>query len=217
MTVPAPGVAGRYGMRVRTPELPMAFTFGEFARGAGIAWLVFQLVFPLSYPLIIVVAALMSSDPATAISSAWAQALMWGILGILWSFVFALPWSLGALVLLGGPAAWVLGLTLRRVRSIGVHLVLFAILGLGVGGLTAWLASSTMSTGAGIPYAVIGAVVTAVSVAYGWHRTARRALKDDALFNEQASLRDAGLETAPGRLLDPPPSSLLNPLERRDP
>ena len=44
-----------------------------------------------------------------------------------------------------------------------------------------------MSTGAGIPYAVIGALVTAASVAYGWRRTASRALHDDAVTLEQAS------------------------------
>ena len=189
MTVPAPGLAGRYGGRVRTPRLPMAFTFPEFARGAIAAWVAFQLVFPLSYPAIIVVAALTApgADPGQAASDTWAQALAWGLLGIVMTFAFALPWSIGALVLVGAPAAWLLGIALRRVRSFPVHLALFSTLGLGVGGLTAWLATSTMSMGAGIPYVAIGAVVTAAAVAYGWRRTASRALRDDAVALEQAS------------------------------
>jgi hypothetical protein len=187
MTVPAPGLAGRYGRRVRTSELPMAFTFAEFARGAVRAWVAFQLVFPLSYPAIILVEALTApaADPGQAVSDTWAQALAWGLLGIVMTFVFALPWSLGALVLVGAPAAWLLGIALQRVRSFPVHLALFAILGLVVGAVTAWLASSTMSTGAGIPYVAIGALVTAASVAYGWWRTASRALRDDAVVLEQ--------------------------------
>ena len=188
MTVPAPGLAGRYGRRVRTPELPMAFTFPEFARGAVHVWVVFQLVFPLSYPVIIVVAGLTApgADPDQAISDTWALALAWGLLGIVMTFVFALPWSIGALMLVGAPAAWLLGMSLRRVRSFPVHLTLFAMLGLGVGALTAWLASSTMSMGDGIPYVEIGGLVTAASVAHGWRRTASRALREDAVLTEQA-------------------------------
>ncbi|UOQ90741.1 hypothetical protein MUN74_07515 [Agromyces endophyticus] len=177
MTVPAPGVAGRYGMRVRTPELPMAFTWGEFARGAGFAWLAFQLVFPLSYPVMSIVVALSSPDPFESVKSA----VGWALLVVMMSFLYALPWSIGALLLIGGPAAWGLGLGLRRVASLRVHLVAFALLGAVVGAVVAWIAGTIMSMGASATvFAIDAAVVTGASVAYGWRRTARRALADDA-------------------------------------
>ncbi|GAA1808399.1 hypothetical protein [Agromyces neolithicus] len=183
MTVPAPGLAGRYGRRVRTPELPMAFTWGEFARGAGFAWLVFQLVFPLSYPVMSLGSFLLYPP-----SSGSTDVLVFALLGSVMMFVFALPWSIGALVMVGGPTAWLLGLALRRVRPIWVHLIAFAVLGAVVGGATAWTAGAVMTGSASsFGYTLPGALVTGASVAYGWRRTARRALADDALFIEQAA------------------------------
>ena len=186
MTVPAPGVAGRYGMRVRTPELPMAFTWGEFVRGAGFAWLAFQLVFPLSYPVVLIMIALRAPDPFEAL----AQAVSWWLLGIVFTFMYALPWSIGVLVLVGAPAAWMLGLALRRVRAIRVHLVAFTTLGLVVGGATMWFQDVLVQDAADpvpLELAIAGAIVTGASVAWGWRRTAKRALADDALLMQSAN------------------------------
>lgn len=184
MTAPAPGVAGRYGARVRTPEAPMAFTWGEFVRGAGWAWWTFQWMFPLSYPVMLIVMALWSPNPFESM----ANAVSWAFLGILMSAFYALPWSIGTLVLIGGPSAWVLGLAFRRVESFRVHLVAFALLGALVGAVVGWIAGTSMTIAASAAaFAIDGAIVTGASVAYGWRRTATRALADDALFLEQAS------------------------------
>lgn len=181
MTVPAPGVAGRYGMRVRTPESPMAFTWGEFARGAAWAWWTFQWTFPLSYPVTTLLM-LIGAPPASVESLP--SMLGYSLLGIAFSFGYALPWSIGALLLVGGPAAWLLGLSLRRVRAISFHLVCFVLLGLVVGSVTMWVATQTMGIfydgSAAIVFTVVAAVATGAAVAYGWRRTARRALADDA-------------------------------------
>lgn len=187
MTVPAPGIAGRYGMRVRTPELPMAFTFAEFARGAGFALLAFQLVFPFAYPAVMLV--MLIGAPPTSIESGL-TGLTYGLLGIPFTFGYALPWSIGALMLVGGPAAWGLGVALRRIGAIRVHLLCFALLGAIVGAVTAWVACQTMGLfpeGSGaLIFTAAGAIVTGASVAFGWRRTAKSALADDALFREHA-------------------------------
>lgn len=187
MTMPVPGIDARYGMRVRTPELPMAFTFGEFARGAGVAWLAFQLVFPLTLPVASIVTAFTTPDPLDAV----VDGISWALFAVLMTFLYALPWSIGALLFVGGPAAWLLGLALRRVSSSTVHLLAFAALGLAVGALTMWIPIWLTPEGAGSQvspgFALAGAAVTGASVAYGWRFTAMRALADDALFREHAA------------------------------
>lgn len=167
----------RYGRVVRTPELPMAFSFEEFARGAWWAWLGFHILFSAVYTSMGVAAAFAAPDPFSAFgaSLAYVPAML------LASLLFALPWSVGALVLLGGPAAWVLGRALRRVRGRRWHLIAFTVLGLGVGLAVSSIATATMQPGWGLsPFVVIGSPATAVAVAYGWWRTASRALSDDA-------------------------------------
>lgn len=172
----------RYGRVVRTPELPMAFSFEEFARGAWWAWLGFHILFSAAYTSMGVAAsfaafaAFAAPDPfgAFGASLAYVPAML------LASLLFALPWSVGALVLLGGPAAWVLGRALRRVRGRRWHLIAFTALGLGVGFAVSSIATTTMQPGWGLsPFVVIGSPATAVAVAYGWWRTASRALSDD--------------------------------------
>lgn len=181
MTVPAPGVAGRYGIRVRTPELPMAFTFGEFAGGAWRAWWTFSWVFPIAFSLANLAGTLLTPEPrwtASSISGSFAI--------LLFSYIWEIPWTLAGLALVGGPCAWLLGLALRRVRSLRVHLVAFGLLGLVVGALMSWLAGTVMGLG---PLSAVpsGALVAGFAVPYGWYRAARRALAEDALVRGPAA------------------------------
>jgi len=129
------------------------------------------------YVVISLVGSVVAPSPGSTISSTIGMSLLFS----LYTFVYALPWSIGALLLAGGPLAWLLGLTLRRVRAIWPHLLAFAVLGAAVGGTTAWVATTVMSgTSAGLGLTVPAAVVTAGSVVFGWWRASRRALADDA-------------------------------------
>ncbi|UOQ90740.1 hypothetical protein MUN74_07510 [Agromyces endophyticus] len=155
----------------------MAFTFGEFARGAMWAWWTFQWVYLLANLAVDVVVAFFAHGSSMS-------------LGLFWS-VFAFLWSVGALLLLGGPLAWLLGRSLRRVPRSFWHLIAFGALGLVVGAVTTlvatqwfgfwpvWSSLSAMST-------AIAAVSTAIAVAFGWRRTAKRALAGDARLRASA-------------------------------
>lgn len=178
MTAPAPGIAGRYGMRVRTPELPMAFTFDEFAGGAWRAWWTFSWVFPIAFSLANLAGSLLTTEPQWV-----ANAINGSLYVLLFGYIWEIPWTLAGLALVGGPCAWLLGLALRRVRSLRVHLAAFGLLGLVVGALMASLAGTIMGLG---PISAVpsGALVAGVAVPYGWYRAAKRALGDDARFGE---------------------------------
>lgn len=98
---------------------------------------------------------------------------------LLFSFGYAVPWSIGALVLVGGPAAWLLGRSLRRVRAMRWHLVAFAVLGLVMGLAASVIATASMQLPQGSFFVLIATPATAVAVAFGWWRTASWALRDD--------------------------------------
>lgn len=182
MSAPGPGAgpgvepfAERYGRGTpRTAERPMAFTFGEFARGAGLAWLAFQLAFPLLYAVVGIVAGLLapsSSDPV-------GQSLAFGIASVFYTFLSQTPWTLGALVF-GGILAWLLGWALQRVPAFGWHLAAFAALGALIGVVASWSAFGAMGGGA-LVVQLPAVAVSAAAVAFGWWWTARRALRADA-------------------------------------
>lgn len=176
-------LASRYGMLLRTPELPMAYNFTEFARGAGLAWLGFQVLFSLGYASTGVAMAFASLVQPDRLSS-FESAVGYVPVMLLFSFGYAMPWSIGALVLVGGPAAWLLGRSLRRVRAMRRHLVAFALLGLAVGLATSAIATATMQFpgSQGPIFVLIATPAAAVAVAFGWWRTASWALRDDVGF-----------------------------------
>ncbi|MFK4730398.1 hypothetical protein ROT00_11980 [Agromyces mediolanus] len=167
-------LAARYGRTLRTPERPMAFTFGEFARGAGMAWLAFQLAYPVVFALVGTIGSIVA--PATPDSVA--QSIGLGLVSAFYAFLFQTPWTLGAL-LGGGVLAWLLGWAMQRVRALGLHLAAFATLGLAIGVVASWNATGAMGNGPSL-LVVPAALVSAAAVAFGWRWTAVRALRADA-------------------------------------
>src|SRR5690606_26105263 len=109
-----------------------------------------------------------------------------GSLSIGWwiAILVILPWSFGALAMLGVPLAIALGLLLRRVPNFRIHLLAFALLGAAVGsattvvffGLSDW-SSPTDIRGT---VTVVNTILCAACVAAGWWSTASPALAEDA-------------------------------------
>jgi len=138
----------------RTAQLPMAFTFAEFVRGAVAAWLAYLLLATVVY------------------------------LGVLQGYVvvaamFFVPISAVALVV-GSFPAYLLGWSLRRVRPLLPHLVAFGLFGAAVGYAATALFLAVHGDGVGgALYYVVNVPVSAVAVAFGWHRAARRALRPE--------------------------------------
>ena len=129
----------------RTDAEPMAFTGPEFFRGAVSAW-IWAMVLPV---------------------------LVWtvctGGAGVA-SALFVIPAATAATVLCAG-LAWTLGRTLRRVRRIGIHVVLFALLGAVVGAATTvayCLSSSGELVGFSPVLYVVNVTCGAAAVALGW-------------------------------------------------
>jgi hypothetical protein len=145
----------------RTPELPRAFTSGEFWRGAYRAWVWFA---PFAFAISLVTGMILSLP---------------GTLGfMILAALFGAPTSVAALFL-GSPCAYLLGHTLRRCGRDGVHLTAFSIYGLIVGFATIAAFQAVFLPGQWailIPYAI----AAGVAVPLGWWKTSRRALADDA-------------------------------------
>lgn len=156
----------------RTAEQPMAFNFGEFKSGAFRAWGWFLL---FSLPAL----ALAPFAPALSADFSWAQALIGVFYLIPIGFPFVvLPSSIGAL-LVWSPFAYLLGLALRRKASVSVHVVAFAIFGIGTGVATAVIASVALNLPA--PMMIGFVVASGIAVPLAWYRTARRALENDEI------------------------------------
>ncbi len=174
----------------RSEERPMAFTAGEFIRGALAAWGLFVLISPFALAGYGTVGSLILTGRSDA---------EWIVPTLLISPMILVPYSLGALVI-GAPLALLLGLSLRRIRRRAVHIACFAGLGALVGA-AATIVFTWMSTippsgvtvihhvppptlgerilGNG-PMILLFAAVTALTVALGWLITATRALRADA-------------------------------------
>lgn len=148
----------RYGSASpRTAEFPRAFTLGEFARGAGLAFLWFQ-------PAVII---------AAAIGSAVEGGADFELLFII--PVAGAPTGFVATVL-GSPAAFLIGFVLRRQARDAVHVIAFAAYGALVGTVTVFIigghqfdAATTLTYG----------IPAAAAVALGWWSTSRLALRKD--------------------------------------
>jgi hypothetical protein len=151
-------LAARYGVAPspRTAELPRAFAFGEFARGAAFAWLAFQ---PLAVIAIAVASAIDGGDLALAFLVP----------------LFGLPYTLAA-TLVGSPAALVLGRRLRRQRRDPIHLLAFGVYG-ALWGVVVQLVLFHGGPRLGLTVPLTAATAGAVLV--GWWATSRLALRAD--------------------------------------
>lgn len=155
----------------RPERAPMAFTCDDLGRGAFAAWVTFMVILLAEF----------------------------AVLGLAFSGDLAmLPIALGGVVVIGGvvsvlvtlllsPIAWLLGTLLRRVRTVSVHVMAFAVLGAGVGlGMallwTAWTRAepaTTLTTGS--VWALVAATTASVVAGWAWAlRHARRYRMDTA-------------------------------------
>jgi len=150
----------RYGVAPspRTAELPRAFAFGEFARGAAFAWLAFQ---PLAVIAIAVASAVDGSGDDLTL------AFVVPLLG--------LPYTLAA-TLVGSPAAFVLGRRLRKQRRNPVHLLAFGLYG-ALWSVVVQLVLFQGGPQLGLTIPLTAATTAAVLV--GWWSTSRLALRAD--------------------------------------
>ncbi|GAB3609207.1 hypothetical protein GCM10027414_13320 [Humibacter ginsengiterrae] len=184
-------MAVRYGAwSPRTADLPKAFTFGEFSRGALTAFLVFQ---PMGMVIALVSGAIVPWGlPPGSTSNIWAAAVSSAAIGLIFGAVYGLPFSVAAL-LVGAPLAYLLGLSLRRVRADAVHLMAFALFGLVLGALTTTAADMTMGAigGSGLQLPDLGEVqahyaafecASGVAVTLGRLVALRKARKGDAVL-----------------------------------
>ncbi|WP_156401868.1 hypothetical protein [Agromyces sp. Soil535] len=173
----------------RSAARPMAFTFGEFARGALGAWGWFLLMSILGLAIAPVI-------------SAWETGITWGyddwlddigftiFMWVIYGGMFVLAWSMGALFL-GAPLAYLLGFLLRTVPGIRIHLVAFTLFGIGVGIAVAW---TTPFPSGLLPWPTTATpflLAAGIAIPLGWHRTARRALEDDAAATRSVCIAPA--------------------------
>lgn len=161
---------------VRTAEKPLAFTGDELIRGGITAWFVFLVLLICGETLHL---ALLS--PNTALESAPERLLgtlfFLMIIALVGGIVSAFLVPFGIVIML--PIA----LALRRVRSVGVHLAVYALLGTAIGGAYLVMFRGGRPFDPVIPwdyFVVIPAASAALAVPLAWWWTARRALRIDA-------------------------------------
>ena len=165
----------------------MAFTPGEFLRGALIAF--------FAYPLwgtLVMGALLLPADPIDVLRSL--------PLVLLYLTAIAMPWMIGAL-LIGLAPAWFLGRALRRKPRKAVHIAAFALLGAVIGAATLIVALAVGGLPPIAPEVFIAQVAAgAMTVTTGWWMTARWALQPRRRAGRRTQAdRDAAVED---RLLD---------------
>ncbi len=143
---------------VRSDTEPMAFTRGEFLRGAMSAWLWF-----------------LGLDIA-----AWM--LIYSPSGGVVAAMYVIPWSVVGLIVFAAPAWW-LARALRHTERPSRHMAAFAVLGAVVGVVVTALFFAL----SGLPFDPSAAVVYlvntaagAAAVTLGWRRGARKVLRPDA-------------------------------------
>ncbi|WP_394279929.1 hypothetical protein [Microbacterium sp.] len=166
---------------VRTLEEPMAFTMGEFLRGALIAFLGYPLWGTLLTAIVSVPA-----DPAGVLT--WLPVFLLYLVGV------AAPWTIGTLVV-GLTPAWALGRALRRVSGKGLHVAAFALLGAALGALTLVVALTIGGMPPLTPELFIAHVgAGGLTVVTGWWFTARRALHPRQRARRTQADLDAAVE-----------------------
>ncbi len=156
----------------------MAFSRWEFWRGALTACITFNALFLLVTTVVL------------TILSRSVQGVLSILILVAWfQLCFVVAFSVLATVI-GGAAAFMLGRLLRTVTSMRRHVLSFAGLGLIVGGAVialvgVWPVSATSEFGTLLghitePYIALPlSALSGVSVAFGWYRTASRALCED--------------------------------------
>ncbi|AYG04941.1 hypothetical protein [Gryllotalpicola protaetiae] len=150
----------RYEKRsVRAVDLPRAFTFGEFTRGAALAWAWFQ-------PCVIATG---------AIIGAFTEGPSGVTLGLL-PVVIGLPFTVVTTVV-GSPIAYLLGRALERRRGDVIHLAAFAAYGMVLGAVVPMIVLGSPLGGDAI--ALMCGTAGAFALPLGWWTTSRIALRDD--------------------------------------
>lgn len=168
----------------------MAFRWSEFRRGALAALISFNVLF---LPVATIIGAISTGNPSGILVVFFYVALL--------HLVYVLAISAAATVI-GGCAAYGLGVLLRGVSSIRRHIFAFAGLGLLVGGIVILIVGSWPKAENDIYGTLLDQITTpivalpllalcAFSVAYGWHWTASRSLEADGV--EQLSAPEGQL------------------------
>lgn len=164
MTTAVP-IDGRQAQNPRTPELPMAFTRWEFARGVVATYLAFLV-------------------------STAAVSVFWFVVGSVVALTFAAPIALVTTVVVGAPLSLLAGLSLRAVPSTGTHLAAHAGSGIVAGfvgltlylsvtdGIWAWSAPHLPDYAdvAAFPWLLVYPLLTPLCAMWGWRFTSKRAL-----------------------------------------
>ncbi|QAY73880.1 hypothetical protein ET445_11520 [Agromyces protaetiae] len=187
-------IAARYGARdPRSAAEPMAFTFGEFVRGAFGTWGWF-LLFAVGGFLIV-------GTVAEVASTGWSggspgPALGMSLVVLIYGFPVFLAVSLVALAL-GMPGAWLLAWSLRRVPRVRVQLIAFAAYGVAFGTLMTWLVAGVIARDA-LPVAFLWLspfiAASAAAFALGRDRAIRRIARPATIAHLVGSSNADGFE-----------------------
>lgn len=185
--------------QVRTADTPMAFTSDELLRGGITAWVLFVvlLVCGEAIPLALLF-------PSTALDTAPERLL--GLMFFL--MLIAVVGSVAAAVVVpfGMVIVLPIALAFRRVRSTGVHLAVYALLGAAIGGAYLLVFRGGRPLDQLIPwdyFVAIPAASAALAIPLAWWWTARRALRIDAGLitprpDPDATYEDRAAETGLG-------------------
>lgn len=150
---------------------PMDFDRDDFWHGVLCAWGCFLCLLLLESLIALAVTVVLSGGSMSDISMSIMIMLYVLFFGALGSALAALAFS---------PAAWLVARWMRRVRSIRIHVLVYASLGAVIGmvmtGIVGWwFFSASVHDALSSPWAWALIVPSAVSVAAGWGRAAWRA------------------------------------------
>lgn len=160
----------------RTDEEPFAFTRDELWSGAGWTWVAFTALL-----LVITGAAMLWSTLAEPATPGWGPRA--GLLLVVQFWVLVIGGSVSfAVIIVALPLAMLVARGMRRIRSVRVHLTVFAALGASVGVLVLGVGASGNVDPAGFfwnPILLPATLsITTTSVAFGWLRASRQARRE---------------------------------------
>lgn len=182
----------------RTPEEPMAFTNQELLRGAASAWVIFMAMLLLFST--IVAAGLMAMP-------GWApDPVTWVMLVLLIDLcVLLVGGGVSAIVMAFGAAlVRPLGRSLRRVRSLRLHALVYTAIGLVIAAAYVALLLATPLIQFIGGFLILPAIAAPLSVPLGWWRTVHLAFLEDrglrvtrtrGKADTDATVEDAARET----------------------